>query len=397
MTKVNKFTLYPESNLVPYFLVEGELAERSYGSIPGPVKKRLRRAMKAISAYGYYFREPNSPLEKESFVIDAVPAGEVVVEVAGCGLCHTDLSFFTGQVKPNHALPLILGHEISGRVVAARQGFEDMVGKSVIVPAVLPCGDCDFCAQGRGNACRRQKFPGNDFNGGFATHVLVPGRFLCPLPKDLGNLQLADLSVIADAVTTPYQALVRSDLRRGDLAIVIGVGGIGTYMVQWAKHAGAVVVAVDIDDKKLEHAGSMGADHALNARSLSPGDVKNAVRTMVKEKGLPKHAWKVFETSGTAAGQENAFALLSFAGRIVVVGFTMDKITIRLSNVMAFDADVIGNWACKPELYADVVREVLAGHIKIKENIEDHPLDSINEVFTMAMEHKLERRAVLIP
>lgn len=352
--------------------------------------------MKAISAYGYYFRGPDSPLVKEGFVIDSVAAGDVVVEIAGCGLCHTDLSFFSGQVKPNH-MPVILGHEISGRVVAAGRGCEAIVGHNVIVPAVLPCGDCDFCEQGRGNACRAQKFPGNDFNGGFATHVVVPGRFLCPLPDDLGERHLSELSVIADAVTTPYQALVRSGLSPRDLAVVIGVGGIGTYMVQWAKHAGGVVVAVDVDDKKLALAETMGADYVLNARSLSPGDVKSAVRTMVKDRGLPKHAWKVFETSGTAAGQENAFALLSFAGRIVVVGFTMDKITVRLSNVMAFDAEVIGNWACKPDLYPNVVREVLAGHIRIKDNIEEHRLDSINEIFTMAMEHKLDRRAVLIP
>lgn len=352
--------------------------------------------MEPISAYGYYFSEPNSPLQKTPFVIDSVAAGDVVVEVAGCGVCHTDLSFYSGQVKPNH-MPVILGHEISGRVVAAGDDFTGLVGRSVIVPAVLPCGDCEFCAEGRGNACRQQKFPGNDFDGGFASHVVVPGQFLCLLPDDLKGFELADLSVIADAVTTPYQALVRSELKRGDLAIVIGVGGIGIYMLQWAKHGGGTVIAVDIDDKKLALAREMGADHTLNAGSMSAGDVKKAVRTLVKENGLPKHAWKVFETSGTAPGQENAFALLSFAGRVLVVGFTMDKVTVRLSNIMAFDADLIGNWACKPELYPDAVREVLSGHIKVRENIELHPLESINKVFAMAMEHKLDRRAVLTP
>ena len=293
--------------------------------------------MDPISAYGYYFREPNAPLERKSFRIDAVPAGDVVVEVAGCGLCHTDLSFYSGQVKPNHELPLILGHEISGRVVAASDEYSGLLETKVVIPAVLPCGDCDLCKRGRGNACRSQRFPGNDFDGGFASHVVVPGRFLCPVPDDMGGLELAHLSVIADAVTTPYQAMVRSDVRPGDLAIVVGVGGIGTYMAQWAKHAQATVLAIDGDDKKLESARNMGADHVLNASSMSAGDVKKAVRALVKEKGLPKYSWKVFETSGTAAGQENAFALLSFAGQLIVVGFTMDKVTLRLSNVMAFD------------------------------------------------------------
>jgi 6-hydroxycyclohex-1-ene-1-carbonyl-CoA dehydrogenase len=117
----------------------------------------------------------------------------------------------------------------------------------------------------------------------------------------------------------------------------------------------------------------------------------------VKEKGLPSYGWKVFETSGTAAGQKNAFALLSFTGKLAVVGFTMDKVDIRLSNVMAFDADVFGNWACRPEYYPDVVTAVLKEEINVRDNIEEHPLDSINDIIGLALKHKLERRAILVP
>jgi 6-hydroxycyclohex-1-ene-1-carbonyl-CoA dehydrogenase len=338
--------------------------------------------MKSIEAAGYYFTEANKPLEKKAFTVKEPGIDEAVVAVAGCGLCHTDLGFISGKVKTNAELPLILGHEISGNVV---------------IPAVLPCGECDLCKNGRSNVCRSQKMPGNDFNGGFSTHVTAPGRFLCTLPEGLGAFKVSSLSVIADAVTTPYQSLVRSNLQKGDLAVVIGAGGIGIYMVQFAADRGAEVIALDIDEAKLERAKRLGARFGINTKGLEEKDLKEKVRTFVKEQKLPKHKWKIFETSGTAAGQNAAFNLLSFAGTIAVVGFTMDKVTIRLSNMMAFDADMFGNWGCKPEHYPTVVDKVLKKEINILDTIEERPLDSINGIIPLALQHKLEKRVVFKP
>src|ERR1035437_5922783 len=132
-----------------------------------------------VNAYGYFFVAPNQPLEKRSFTISEIAPDQVVVEVAGCGLCHTDIGFLTGAVKTKHELPLILGHEISGKVVMVGELFEKILGKNVIVPAVLPCGECELCRSDRDNICQSQKMPGNDFQGGFASHIVVPGRFLC--------------------------------------------------------------------------------------------------------------------------------------------------------------------------------------------------------------------------
>ena len=353
--------------------------------------------MQPVKGYGYFFTAVGSPLEKRELTIKTVEAGDTVVKIAGCGLCHTDLGFLSGKVKTNAPLPLILGHEISGRVVAAGPALEKLVGKDVIIPAVLPCGECDLCRSGRSNVCRQQKMPGNDFNGGFASHITVPGRFLCELPDDLGSFKVSQLSVIADAVTTPYQSLQRSNLQKGDLAVVIGVGGIGIYMAQLAKDAGATVIAIDIDDAKLENAMKLGAHFSINAKGLSEKDVREKVRAIVKENKLPKYRWRIFETSGAAEGQQTAFSLLSFAGVLGVVGFTMDKVSIRLSNVMAFDADLFGNWGCKPEHYPAVVEKVLGGNINILDNIEEHPLDTINEILPLAFDHKLSRRVVFTP
>ena len=353
--------------------------------------------MEAIKAYGYYFVEVDKPLEKREFTIEKVEDGDAVVEVAGCGLCHTDLGFINGGVKTNIELPLILGHEISGKVVAAGANFEKLLGKNVIIPAVLSCGECDFCKSGRSNVCRSQKMPGNDFNGGFASHIVVPARFLCELPDDLGKFQVHQLSVVADAVTTPYQSLLRSKLKEGDLAIVIGVGGIGIYMAQLAKDAGATVIAIDIDDVKLENAKKMGIDYTINSKELSERDLKKQVRGLVKENKLPAFQWKVFECSGTAPGQSVAFSLLSFAGTVAIVGFTMEKVNVRLSNLMAFDADMFGNWGCMPEYYPAARDKVLQEKINLIDNIEEHPLDSINDIIKLAFEHKLEKRAIFRP
>jgi 6-hydroxycyclohex-1-ene-1-carbonyl-CoA dehydrogenase len=353
--------------------------------------------MEQIRAFGYFYTAQNEPLEKRDFLIDQIEADQVVVKVAGCGLCHTDLGFMSGKVQTKHELPLILGHEISGKVIATGADAKKWEGNNVIIPSVLPCGECKLCKDGRDNICQNQKMPGNDFNGGFASHILVPSLFLCKLPEDLGKFKVSQLSVIADAVTTPYQSLKRSNLQEGDLAIVIGVGGIGNYMVQQANSAGAKVIALDIDDKKLENAKKMGARYVINSHGMDERDIKKTIRNIVKENLLPRYQWRVFETSGTAAGQMVAFSLLSFAGSLGVVGFTMEKLTLRLSNIMAFDADVFGNWGCRPAYYPSVVNQILSGKINLLDNIEEKPLDSINEIIPLAFSHKLERRIIFIP
>ncbi len=353
--------------------------------------------MLPIKAWGNYFVATNQPLEKREFTIDEITDDEVVVQVAGCGLCHTDLGFMNGSVQTKHELPLLLGHEISGTVIEAGANFSHLQNKNVIIPAVLPCGECELCEAERDNICLHQKMPGNDFDGGFASHIKVPAKFLCEVPDDIGDFELAQLSVIADAITTPYQSLMRSKLKSGDLAIVIGTGGVGLYMVQHAKNTGATVIALELDQEKLDTAIAQGADYGICTRDLDERAIKSEIRGLVKEHGLPKTQWKVFENSGSAGGQKVAFSLLSFAGTVGIVGFTMDKLTIRLSNIMAFDADLFGNWGCRPAYYKPVLQDVLDKKINLLDNIELYPLSKMNEVLELSKAHKLTKRAILVP
>jgi len=325
-------------------------------------------------------------------------AGDVVVEVAGCGLCHTDVSFAYGGVPTRHPLPLILGHEISGRVVDAGERAADWIGRSVIVPAVIPCGGCDACKADRPAICRKQFMPGNDGHGGFATHVVVPARGLCPVPDQLPNgLTLPMLSVVADAVTTPFEAITRAGVGSGDLVIIVGVGGIGGFAVQIAVAFGATVVAIDVDDDKLALALSHGARLTMNPKQIAAKAMKDSVRGLVRESGCGRIGTKIFEMSGTTAGQQTAFNLLDFGSYLGVVGYTAEKTELRLSNLMALDATASGNWGCAPERYPAALALVLEGKVRLEPFIEVHPFDELPQLFAAAWGHALRRRVIVTP
>lgn len=353
-----------------------------------------------MRVHGWALSTPDAPMtscERE----EAPSAGEVLVEVVGCGVCHTDLSFSHGGVPTRHALPLTLGHEISGRVVAAGVGADEWCGRAVVVPAVIPCGECRACRAGRGSICPRQIFPGNDVHGGFATHVRVPARGLCPVPdladrrRNPSGVDLASLSVVADAVSTPYQAIERAGVRAGDVAVFVGAGGVGGFGIQIAAARGAHVVAIDVDPRRLAEMRAHGASLCLPGGDVR--ELKQALKTFAKERDVPTWRTFVFETSGTSAGQATAFALLGHGGYLGVVGYTPDKVELRLSNLMALDAVAQGNWGCLPEHYPAVVELVLTGAVRVQPFVEQRPLSTINQAFAEIHARKVSRRVVLVP
>ncbi|HEY43119.1 MAG TPA: 6-hydroxycyclohex-1-ene-1-carbonyl-CoA dehydrogenase [Anaerolineae bacterium] len=337
-------------------------------------------------------------LERTSIPMPELNTGEVLVEIAGCGVCHTDLSFFYYEVPTVNEPPLTLGHEISGRVIA---GDENWIGKEVIIPAVMPCNNCPICDAGRGNRCLAQKMPGNSLGvfGGFSSHIPVPSTDLCVV-EDRGELPLELLAVIADAVTTPYQAAVRADLQTGDRVIIVGgTGGVGTYMVQLAKAFGAEpVICIDLDQEKLERSLEYGADLIINSADKTPKDIRNEFRTLCKEHLLPhNYGWKIFDVTGAKAGQEISLALLSFIGKLIWIGFSTDVNEYSLSRLMAFDAEIIGIWGCLPKHYPSALQMVLDGHVQIEPFVETRPLSTIRETFEEAHAGKLTKRIVLTP
>jgi 6-hydroxycyclohex-1-ene-1-carbonyl-CoA dehydrogenase len=130
---------------------------------------------------------------------------------------------------------------------------------------------------------------------------------------------------------------------------------------------------------------------------MAPRDIKAAIQAFTKKNNLRQTEWIIFECSGTRAGQETAFSLLNHGATLAVVGFTMDKVEVRLSNLMAFHARAIGNWGCPPELYPAALELVMNGRVKVSPFVEKHPLSEINQVFEAAHAGALKRRAVLVP
>ncbi|MCK9389724.1 MAG: 6-hydroxycyclohex-1-ene-1-carbonyl-CoA dehydrogenase [Sulfuritalea sp.] len=337
-------------------------------------------------------------LRRTRIPMPALGEGEALVRISGCGVCRTDLSYFYAGVPTVQKPPLTLGHEISGVVIA---GDARVLGKEVIVPAVLPCRCCELCRTGRGNRCLAQKMPGNSMGiyGGFSSHIPVPAADLC-IVGNRGGIPLEHLAVVADAVTTPYQAARRARLQAGDRVIVIGAaGGVGGFMTQVAKGMGAAaVIGIDINAEKLEFMKGHGADFTIDPTGKSIRDIKESFKGFCKEKGLPaNHGWKIFEVTGSKAGQELALSLLSFTGTLVVVGYGTDEISFMLSRLMAFDAELIGTWGCLPEYYPEVLAMCIDGRIALEAFVETRPMSRIEQVFDEAHRGELKRRVILTP
>jgi 6-hydroxycyclohex-1-ene-1-carbonyl-CoA dehydrogenase len=346
---------------------------------------------------GYEMRAVGEPLVRSDREEARPGPGQVLVEVVGCGICHTDLGFLYDGVPTRHPLPLVLGHEIAGIVVEEGLGAPGLKGKAVVVSAVIPCGSCPTCRRGRGDICPSQVFPGNDVHGGFASHVVVPARGVCVVPWKNSNRQsLARLAVVADAVSTAYAAVKRAGIGDGDLAVVVGAGGVGGFCVQILRALGARVLAIDIDPERLLLVQSHGASWALDARDTTSRDLKKKVRDLAREHNLPESEWKIFEASGTAKGQETAFGLLTFGARLMVIGYTPMDVTVRMSNLMAFAARAEGVWGCLPESFPAVLDLVLEDKIALDPLIEFHPMSAIQDVFEKLRRHELKRRPVLL-
>jgi 6-hydroxycyclohex-1-ene-1-carbonyl-CoA dehydrogenase len=162
--------------------------------------------------------------------------------------------------------------------------------------------------------------PGNSLGiyGGFSSHIPVPSIDLCEV-RNRGSIPLEQLAVVADAVTTPYQAAKRANLQPGDNVIIVGVtGGVGVYMAQTAKALGAkAVIGIARNPEKLQRALKYGADFVISSQDKAVKDLRNEFRDICKKNGLEAgFGWKIFEVTGTKAGQDCP-ELLSFTGKLI--------------------------------------------------------------------------------
>lgn len=334
------------------------------------------------------FHAPGKPLTIEEVETPKVGPGEVLVKVAACGVCATDLHYLHG-IPTFKKPPLILGHEVSGWVEAAAADVTAFTpGETVLVPAVLSCGECLNCRRGRDNICERMVMPGNHADGGFAEFLKIPGRTLVRLPE---GLPLQESAIISDAVSTPFHAVRnRGRVQGGDWVAIFGCGGVGINAVQIAAALGATVVAVDVDSKKLAQARELGAAEALNPREV---DVPKAIRKLTGG-GVDV----AFEIVGKPQVLDQAFSSVRPGGTLVVVGSSEETWTLAVSRVMFREISVLGSLGCCSSEFPPILQMVRAGKIRLEPVVGDRlPLDRINDALARLEAGTVAGRQLIIP
>jgi 6-hydroxycyclohex-1-ene-1-carbonyl-CoA dehydrogenase len=335
------------------------------------------------------FQGPKDKLKVMEVETPKAGPGDLVLKVAACGLCHTDLHYIDHGVPTFKKPPLILGHEISGTVFEVGEGVKGFVeGDSVLLPAVLTCGHCDFCRTGRENICLNMVMFGNHIDGGYAEYVKAPAKDAFHLPSEI---PLVDGCIIADAVSTPFHAVKnRGQVRPGDTAVVIGCGGVGINLVQVAAAAGASVIAVDVVDEKLEKAKELGATHVINASGK-----EKLHKDIIKATG--GGADVVFEVIGNPATIEAGYKSTRTGGKLVVVGYTHKDISINAGRIMFREMEVLGSLGCRPVDYPKIIEMVRTGKLQVEPLISERfSLDDIDAGFDALRQGKGFRNLIVM-
>lgn len=339
-----------------------------------------------MKAARYYKGE--SRLKVEDVPMPVAGAGEVLIKVAACGACHTDLHYLDHGTPTFKEPPLILGHEISGVIEQAGDGVANRAaGDRVIIPAVLTCGHCEACRTGRENICQSMKMLGNHLEGGYAEYIAVPAKDLIPVPD---SLDLASTSIIADALSTPFHAVVnRGKVRPGQVVAVFGCGGVGINCVQFAALSGATVAAIDLSDEKLEVAKQLGADLTFNAGQER---VDKAVRKATGGCDVS------FEVIGKPQVMLQAMNVLKPGGRFVMVGYSAEDLPLPASRVMFRELDIMGSLGCRPVDYHRIVELTAQGKIALDPLVSNrYSLDDVNQAFDDLREGKPVIRNLVVP
>jgi len=329
------------------------------------------------------FKEPNKPLCIEEIPTPAPEEGEILVKVVACGVCHTDLHYIDHGVTTFKKPPLVLGHEASGIVEICGKIFYK--GQRVLIPAVLTCGICKSCLESRENVCQNMIMPGNHMDGAFAQFIKVPEKDIILMPDEI---PLEEGCIIADAISTPYHAVVnRAKVQDGERVLVLGCGGVGINVVQIAVLQGAEVIACDIDENKLEIALELGAKDVFNPDKVP-------VKDFLKQNGGAVDV--AFEVIGKPETIEAAYKSLGLTGRLCVVGYTNQNITINPAKIMFYEQEIIGSIGCRPLDYYEILKLVKEGKIKLDRLIANkYELEDINKALDEIRSSKVLRNIIL--
>lgn len=325
--------------------------------------------MKAAVFHGPAGSWPQKPMTIEEVPMPQMGTNEVLVRIVACGICRTDLEYLKQGVKPPKAPPLILGHEPSGIVEEVGEKVSSFrKGDRVIISCIQPCGRCPACQSGYDNLCVSAEVIGATRDGAFAQFIAVPQDSVHLLPA---GLPLAECSILADAVATPYNALVNvGEVKPGDTVAVFGAsGGLGLAAVEIASSLGATVIGIGRQGWKLQKAKELGA-----AEVISTLEVPKADREVCRITG--GGADIALDASGIPGLIEAACRSIRPGGRLVVMGFSFSKIEIPINRLMWLGLNIHGSKNYRQSDLKRVIQMVHRGMV--------HPLSLVSHRFEMA-------------
>ena len=323
-----------------------------------------------------------APIEVVERAVPHPGEGQVLVRLETCGLCHTDIHAAHGDWPVKPTLPFVPGHEGVGIVEELGAGVTDRtVGERVAIPWLgYACGECRFCIDGRETLCEQQQNSGYSVDGAFAEYAVASARFVVPVPDGVSSLDAAPLTC---AGVTTYKALKVARIVPSETVAVFGIGGLGHLAVQYARILGASVIAVDVENPKLELATELGADHVVNAAEVDP------VQAIQKLGG----ADVAVVLAASPRVFEQAFASLNRGGRLICVALPADQeMSISIFETVLKGISVIGSIVGTRQDLAEVFALHAAGRTKII--AEGRTLDQVNEAITEVLSGSVLARLV---
>ncbi len=318
--------------------------------------------------------EAGKPLSIDEIPVPEIAADEVLVKVAACGLCGTDIHLAVDGDIPVARTPITLGHEGAGKITAVGKdvsAFKE--GDRVALLPAANCGVCRFCRVGREALCENSSVYGMARDGALATYIAAPARSVLPLPD---GIPFDIAAIVTDGVSTPFHALrARGKLQPGESIAVVGCGGLGTHAIILARLMGAAtIVAVDPDEAARIRAVELGADLAIDPSSSDP--VKE-MRSKLGRRGVDLS----LEFVGLPETVKTAIRLLDKGGRTVIVGVGMGKPELPpLISFVGLEQAVIGSFGMDRRDIEDLLVLIAAGRLDLSSSISArYPLAQINE------------------
>jgi alcohol dehydrogenase, propanol-preferring len=334
--------------------------------------------------------EKTGPIEDNPLLIKDIPLpdpkrGQVLLKIEGCGVCRSNLHLIEGDWLSHgvpRTYPIIPGHEIVGTIESVNDGAAGTslrVGDRVgVQPLFSTCGACEFCVSGREELCAQKKSTGETVDGGYAEYMVADSAHVYHVPENLKSEQAAPLFCPG---VTAYSAVKKANLNPSDKVAVVGVGGVGQMVIQFAKLYGSEVTAIDNVSEHLEMADELGADSTLNSRQS-----QDFSKELLGSGGVDKSL--IFAPSSKAASET---VKGTKPGGTIIMGVFAGIDEFPFADEKVIVGSVIGS----REPMKEVLQIASRGRLKLP--VEVFKLDGANDALKRLKDGKIRSRAVLVP